>query len=114
MSESNKRQVGQRIKAALKKSGKTQAWLAEEVGIQTSYLSELINGHPRKRWNLDLLNAVSIALNVPLSEITGDSDETISSQARDYDAWRQGLSEKKQEQWDAMIEMQKELFGDEK
>lgn len=69
MSENTGKLIGDRIRALLKDNGKKQAWLAEKSGIQAGYLSELMNGHPKKRWNEDTLNSVAKALNVPLAYI---------------------------------------------
>jgi len=54
--------IGTKIKEELKRQNKTQAWLSDETGIQRGYLSELINGHPKKRWNEDSIQKVSSAL----------------------------------------------------
>ena len=67
--------IGKKIKEELKKQKKTQAWLSEETGIQRGYLSELINGHPKKRWNEDNLELVANALNIELFSETSALDE---------------------------------------
>jgi transcriptional regulator with XRE-family HTH domain len=57
------------VKSLLKKQGKTQAWLAEEMGAKAGYLSELLNDHPDKRWNADLINSAAKALKVHVSSL---------------------------------------------
>ena len=69
MSKNVGRLIGDRIRAVLDEIGENQAWLAERAGIQPGYLSELMNGHPKKRWNEDTLNSVANALSVSLARI---------------------------------------------
>lgn len=77
MSEDAGKKIGQRISARLKELEKTQDWLAGEMDIKPGYLSELMNGKPRKRWNLDLLESARKALKVPLSQLTGEHQEAF-------------------------------------
>lgn len=79
--------IGERVKAELKRQNKTQSWLSDETGIQRGYLSELINGHPKKRWNEDNIEKVSRALGVSI--IGGDTKEQrlnafLDSAAQDF------------------------------
>lgn len=67
--------IGDKIRAILAEQGKTQAWLSDHTGIQRGYLSELMNGHPKKRWNADTLNKVAVALDVPKSAIMPDDGQ---------------------------------------
>lgn len=53
-----------RLRDVLQKDGKTQAWLAEQINVKPGYLSELLNGHPEKRWNMDLINSVCQVLQI--------------------------------------------------
>lgn len=56
--------IGKNITALRKEAGMTQASLAEQAGIKVGYLSELINGHPEKRWNVDHINELAKVLKV--------------------------------------------------
>lgn len=67
--------IGKKIKDELKKQKKTQAWLSEVTGIQRGYLSELINGHPKKRWNEDNLELVAGALKIELFKEPSKEDQ---------------------------------------
>lgn len=68
MSE-NRKLIGNKIKNLLADMGKTQDWLADETGVTKGYLSELINGHPKKRWHWDQLEAVAKALKVRVRDL---------------------------------------------
>ena len=85
MSEEASKIIGRRIKETLEEQGKTQAWLAHEMGIQPGYLSELINVHPQKRWNIDLLASAADILGVELSQITGEKDDEYIALLRKVD-----------------------------
>lgn len=71
MRESGKA-LGDKIRAELQHQGKSQAWLSEETGIPPGYLSELMNGHPKKRWNQDHIDKINGALNKNYSLQTKD------------------------------------------
>lgn len=79
------------IRRLLDVQDKKQSWLANEMGIQAGYLSELLNGHPKKRWNEDLLEKARNVLGVPLHEITMQDEGEKS--------YIQTLNEMEKEEW---------------
>lgn len=46
-----------RIKIALVKKGKTQAWLAEQLGISTPYMSDIMNGRRSPQAKIEEIKA---------------------------------------------------------
>lgn len=69
--------ISSRIRFLLKQAKKTQVWLAGEMGIETGYLSELLNNHPGKRWNTDLIENARKALDVSLSRFFEHNENSI-------------------------------------
>lgn len=69
MSEDSEIIISKCIKSLLKKQGKKQIWLAAEMGIEAGYLSELLNNHPDKRWNIDHIGRAANALHVHVSAL---------------------------------------------
>lgn len=59
--------VGESIKAALKRKGKSQKWLAEQMKITTPYMSAVCSG----KYNVSIQRYQEIAdiLEMPLSEL---------------------------------------------
>lgn len=47
--------------------------MAEKMGITRGYLSDLIHGKNKKRWNVDLLNKASAILGCTVSDLMQDS-----------------------------------------
>lgn len=56
--------LNRRVRQLLKEKKMTQATLAEKLDIETGYLSEILNGHPLKRWNIDHIDAMTTIFNV--------------------------------------------------
>ena len=55
-------EIGARIKTARKKRGLSQAELAERIGINTSYLSDIENG--KKNFGIEILMKLTEALGI--------------------------------------------------
>jgi transcriptional regulator with XRE-family HTH domain len=94
MSEDTGVFIAKRIRFYLKKKGKTQAWLAGKIGKEPGYLSELLNGHPDKRWNSDLIDSVIKAFDITILEFFTDealTNEILSLEAADYEDVRKYL-----------------------
>ena len=71
--EDYRRQIAQRIKAARKDKGKTQAEVAQTTGMDQSYISRLENataeGTPSQ------LMAIARAIGVPVARFYGEQDD---------------------------------------
>lgn len=69
--------INRRIRETLLDKNRNQRWLAEEAGIQPSYLNELLNLNPKRRWNVDYLAKVSEVLDIPVWQLFVDPREVI-------------------------------------
>jgi transcriptional regulator with XRE-family HTH domain len=65
--------IGQRLRARRAELGLTLAKVAEQSGLSLPYVSNLERG--RGNPTLDALNALALALDVPLASLMGDSGE---------------------------------------
>lgn len=59
--------IGKRIKKARMDLGLTQEKLSEKISVSTNYLSKIEGGHEKP--NLEMLEKISIATNVSLTEL---------------------------------------------
>lgn len=46
------------VMIALKKIGKTNKWLAEQIGISPSYLSDILHGNRKATEKVELINKI--------------------------------------------------------
>jgi SOS-response transcriptional repressor LexA len=67
--ESSKRVLRTSILRLLEERDMSQSKLAEMAGLQTGYLSELLDLESKKRWNNDTLDRVAKALDLPVSAL---------------------------------------------
>ena len=67
-----------RIREVLRRKDMTVVALSEESGIAQGYLNELMNLHPRKRWNIHHIISVAEALNTPVWQLFIDPRDIIS------------------------------------
>ena len=52
-----------------KEKGMTQRQLAEKLDISESYYNQIENGERQKHMDISLVNRLSMALNVPITQI---------------------------------------------
>lgn len=57
------------VRIKLAEMGKSQAWLAEQLGISTAYMSDIMNG---RRSPEEQIHKIKRALNIKQNEIGGD------------------------------------------
>jgi transcriptional regulator with XRE-family HTH domain len=69
--------ASQRIRELLKERGKSQRALAEYIGIEPGYLSELLSLHPDKRWNADHLEGAVSFFNIPSWQLFARPQEVV-------------------------------------
>lgn len=70
--------IGERINIALGKRNRTQAWLAEQVGLVQSAISKAIIG--KRRLYFDQVEAIAKALDMPMEEMLGLGIDRASEQ----------------------------------
>lgn len=93
------RKITERIRVILKEKGMTQVDLSEKSGIKQGYLNELMNLHPRKRWNADHMGKVATALKIPVWHLFVDPAE---AQAGPLDRYK-ALGKQEQKLIDDMV-----------
>ena len=77
--------ISQRIHRLLKEKELSPYTLSQRAEIASGYLTELLNLHPKRRWNTDLLNKVADALDVPMWHLLVDPKEVLPPE---YLEWR--------------------------
>lgn len=67
-SSSDKKALGEKLRAAREKLGLTQAQVAEKAGIHVNYYARIERGEPTARWNVisNIAKALNLKLNLPL------------------------------------------------
>lgn len=75
--------VGERIRTLRKKRGLTLQKFSEQVGVSTSYLSQIENA--RANTNLNILQRIASALQVPLVDLFSDENSFQVSVVRKED-----------------------------
>lgn len=105
MSDKTTETIKKNIKHYLKIIGENQTWLANEAGIQSGHMSELMNG--KKRWNTTTLDIVSKTLNIDTGALMVES--TIDPWAQEHLDALKGFDEAERKHYD---EGMKFLFPD--
>jgi transcriptional regulator with XRE-family HTH domain len=73
-----------RIREVLKRKDMTVVALSERSGIAQGYLNELMNLHPRKRWNITHITGVAEALDIPVWQLFIDPRDIMPSELIDF------------------------------
>lgn len=69
--------LNRRIRQLIQSKGITQAKLAEEIELEPGYISELLNGHPDKRWNINHIASICKALKVDPWQLFVDPKDVL-------------------------------------
>jgi transcriptional regulator with XRE-family HTH domain len=95
MTDEEKRELGQKIKAARKQKGLSQEQLADLVGYKVGTISKYEQGY--RIPDIGILRKISAVLECNLAELAGTTDEVIDETIRfeeaveSYIAWLRGV-----------------------
>ena len=95
MTDEEKRDLGQKIKAARKQKGLSQEQLAELVGYKVGTISKYEQGN--RIPDIGMLKKISVVLECNLAELAGTTEEVIREEIRhegavdSYIAWLRGV-----------------------
>ena len=95
MTDEEKRELGQKIKAARKQKGLSQEQLADLVGYKVGTISKYEQGY--RTPDIGMLRKIAVALECNLAELAGTTDEVIHETIRfedaveSYIAWLRGV-----------------------
>ena len=95
MTEEEKRELGQKIKAIRKQKGLSQEQLADLVGYRVGTISKYEQGY--RTPDIGMLMRIAVALDCNLAELAGTTNEVINETFRfegaveSYVAWLRGV-----------------------